>query len=221
MNNKQIAIILSGCGFKDGSEIHESVLTLLAIDKSNAQYKCFAPNIDNIEVINHITNQKTSEKRNVLLESARIARGDISPLSQFDAKNFDALIFPGGFGAAANLSTFATQGADCTVHNEVSDAVAQMLKAKKPIGALCIAPVILAKLIKNAKLTIGDCVNTASLIEKMGAIHKKSGATDIVIDKTNKLVTTPCYMLATKISQTAEGAEKLVKEILNLINEQK
>ncbi|MBW1650214.1 MAG: isoprenoid biosynthesis glyoxalase ElbB [Deltaproteobacteria bacterium] len=215
---KQIAVVLSGCGFKDGSEIHESVLTLLAIDKNNARYTCFAPDIDNIEIINHITNQKTGEKRNVLIESARIARGDIYPLNKFDAKNFDALVFPGGFGAAANLSTFAIQGADCSVNNEVSEAIAQMLKAKKPIGALCIAPVILAKLIKNAELTVGDCINTASLIEKMGAVHKKSSATDIIIDKTNKLITTPCYMLATRISQIAEGAEKLVKEILNLTN---
>ncbi|MBW1615152.1 MAG: isoprenoid biosynthesis glyoxalase ElbB [Deltaproteobacteria bacterium] len=215
---KKIAVILSGCGFKDGSEIHESVLTLLAIDKNNAQYQCFAPDINNIEVVNHITNQKTGEKRNVLIEAARIARGEIKPLNEFDAKKFDALILPGGFGAASNLSTFATQGADCTVNNQVSEAIEQTFKANKPIGALCIAPVILAKLIKNAELTIGDCVNTASLIGKMGAAHKKAGATDIITDKKNRLVTTPCYMLATKISEIAEGADNLVKEVLNLIN---
>ncbi len=216
-NKKKIAVVLSGCGNKDGSEIHESVLTLLAIDKLGAEYKCFAPDIWQRKVFNYLTDEEIDEKRNVLLESARIARGDISPLIDFNADDFDALIFPGGLGAALNLSTFGIEGANCSVNEEVKAAVSSMLQNKKPIGALCIAPVILARLIKDSTVTIGDNIQVADNINKMGGRHKKAGHTDVVVDKELKLVTTPCYMYDSSISQIAEGSEKLVKEILNFI----
>ncbi len=212
-----IAVVLSGCGSKDGAEIHESVLTMLAIDRNGALYKCFAPDIPQAAVVNHITEEEISESRNVLVESARIARGEILPLSKFVADDFDALIFPGGLGAAKNLCTFASDGVQCSVNKDVSDAVNQMVKSEKPIGALCIAPMLLARLIDNAKITIGNAEDVAATVESMGGIHKKTGHAEIVVDEKNRLVTTPCYMLDATISQIAQGADNLVKEILNVI----
>jgi enhancing lycopene biosynthesis protein 2 len=144
---KIFAVILSGCGVYDGAEIHEAVLSLLAIQRNGAKYKVFAPDIQQHHVINHYTGKEVPESRNVLVESARIARGDIQPLNEFDPDEFDALLLPGGFGAAKNLSTFAFEGEDCTIEDEVADAVKGMAERGKPIGALCISPVILAKVL--------------------------------------------------------------------------
>lgn len=211
---KKVAVVLSGCGFKDGAEIQESVSTLLAIEKQNAEYQCFAPDIAQHHVINHLTGEETNETRNVLVEAARIARGKILPLSDFKSADFDALIFPGGFGAAKNLSTFAFDGGDCTVNEEVAGAIRGMVEQKKPIGALCIAPAIMAKLLDGVELTIGDDKGTAEALEGMGAKHKNADFTEIVIDKKYKLVTTPCYMYDSKVTYVAEGAENLVKAVL-------
>ena len=211
---KKVGVVLSGCGFKDGAEIQESVLTLLAIEKQNAEYQCFAPDIKQHHVTDHLTGENSDESRNVLVEAARIARGKILPLTDFNASDFDALIFPGGFGAATNLSTFAFEGADCTVNEEVTKAVSGMVEQKKPIGALCIAPAIMAKLLDGAELTIGSDKGTAEALEKMGAKHKNAGFSDIVIDEKYKLVTTPCYMLDSKVSYIAAGADNLVKAVL-------
>ena len=215
---KKVGVVLSGCGFKDGAEIQESVSTLLAIEKQNAEYQCFAPDVQQHHVINHLTGEETNESRNVLVEAARIARGKILPLTDFNASDFDALIFPGGFGAAKNLSTFAFDGSDCTVNEEVTKAVRGMVEQKKPIGALCIAPAIMAKLLDGAELTIGDDKGTAEALEKMGAKHKNAGFSDIVIDEKHKLVTTPCYMLDSKVSYIAAGADNLVKAVLAMTN---
>lgn len=211
---KKVGVVLSGCGFKDGAEIQESVLTLLAIEKNGAEYSCFAPDIPQHHVTDHLTGETSDESRNVLVESARIARGKISPLTDFNASDFDALIFPGGFGAATNLSTFAFEGADSTVNEEAASAVRGMVEQKKPIGALCIAPAIMAKLLDGAELTIGDDKETAEALEKMGAKHKNAGFSDIVVDEKYKLVTTPCYMLDSKVSYIAAGADNLVKAVL-------
>ncbi|MFQ5432544.1 MAG: isoprenoid biosynthesis glyoxalase ElbB [Nitrospinota bacterium] len=211
---KKIGVILSGCGFKDGAEIQESVLTLLAIQKNNAEYLCFSPDIPQHHVTNHLTGESSDESRNVLVESARIARGKISPLSDFKPSDVDALILPGGLGAATNLSTFAFEGGDCTVNEEVASAIRGMVEAKKPIGALCIAPAIMAKLLDGVELTIGSDKGTAEALEGMGAKHKNAGFSDIVIDEKYRLVTTPCYMLDSKVTYIAEGAENLVKAVL-------
>ena len=211
---KKVAVILSGCGFKDGAEIQESVLTLLAIEKQGAEYLCFAPDIQQHHVTNHLTGENSDESRNVLVESARIARGNISPLSDFKPADFDALILPGGFGAATNLSTFAFEGGDCTVNEEVANAIRGMVELKKPIGALCIAPAIMAKLLDGAELTIGSDKATAEALEGMGAKHKNAGFSDIVTDEKYRLVTTPCYMLDSKVTYIAKGAENLVKAVL-------
>ncbi len=213
---KSIAVILSGCGFQDGAEIQESVMTLLALDLQGVSYQCFAPDIEQLKVQNHLTGEAVSESRNVLVESARIARGDIKTLSEFEVENFDALVMPGGFGAALNLSTFAIGGAACTINSDVEAAVRTTYAAKKPIGALCIAPVILAKLIPNASLTIGNDTDVAKALESMGANHSNSNHGEVLVDPINKLVTTPCYMLDAKVSDIYRGANALVRELITL-----
>lgn len=216
---KKFAVILSGNGVFDGAEIHESVLTLLAIKRNGADYEIFAPDIPQYHVINHITGDEMDENRNVLIESARIARGNIKSLKEFSADQYDALILPGGFGAAKNLSTFAFDGVNCKVDPNVEKALKDMLSADKPIGALCISPVILAKVIGNGvELTIGQDTGTIEAIEKLGAAHKKTMHGEVVVDKNYKIATTPCYMLDAGIEQIADGANNIVKALLDLIS---
>ena len=214
---QKIAVILSGNGVFDGAEIHEATLTLYAIAKKGAGYEIFAPDIPQHHVINHITGEEMDETRNVLIESARIARGKISPLSEFSGKDFDALVFPGGFGAAKNLSSFAFDGADCRINPDVEKAVNEMISLGKPIGALCISPVILAKILGDVELTIGEDTGTAEAIVAMGATHTKTSHGEVVVDNKYKVVTTPCYMLDATIDQIGEGAENVIDAILKLI----
>ncbi len=211
---KIFAVILSGCGVFDGAEIHEAVLTLLAIDKAGAAYQCFAPDVVQHHVVNHITGKEMPEKRNVLTESARIARGNCKPLSAFNAADFDALIFPGGFGAAKNLCDWAMRGDLCTVNPGVESAIISMSEAGKPIGAMCIAPVILASLFKGTTLTTGNDPASKKFIEKMGNHYAVTAHGAVVADRERKLFTTPCYMLDATISQIAEGTENIVREMM-------
>lgn len=218
----RIGVVLSGCGVDDGAEIHESVLILLAIDKAGAKAICMATDVDQMHVINHVTGEETGERRNVLLESARIARGDIKNISQIKASDIDALVFPGGFGAVTNLCDFATKGADCSVHPDVARLVKEMIEAKKPVGASCIAPALIAAIFKGdgsvtARLTIGTDADTAGTIEAMGSIHLNCQAREVSIDKANKIVTTPAYMLGTRITDVAVGIEKMVDAVIELI----
>ena len=213
----KFAVILSGCGVYDGAEIHEAVMTLYAIQKNGALYQIFAPDVDQYHVINHITGQPTGESRNVLIESARIARGNIQPLSEFDPEEYDVLIFPGGFGVAKNLCSFAFDGANCRVDPEVEQAILEMHKKAKPIGALCISPVLIARIIPGALVTIGQDAETASSIKAMGGRHEKTLHREVTIDSSNRIVTTPCYMLNSSLIDIAEGADKAVKELIKLI----
>lgn len=217
---KRVAVILSGCGVFDGAEIHESVLTLLALDRAGAEAVCLAPNVAQAKVTDHLRGTDGGEARNVLVESARIARGKIGDLAQASPDAFDAVILPGGYGAALNLSDFAVNGASCTVQPDVARFLRGMLAQAKPIGALCIAPATLARLLEaagvRAKLTIGDDPGTAGAIAKMGQEHVACGATEVLVDRAHKIVTTPCYMVAGRISEVAEGAEKAVRELLQL-----
>jgi len=213
---KQTAIILSGCGVYDGAEIHEAILTMLAIAKQNADYTIFAPDIEQHHVINHLKGEETTEKRNVLVEAARIARGDIKALSDYRVQDFDALFIPGGFGAAKNLSSFAFEGANCTIEKETERAIIETHSAKKPIGALCITPALIAKVLKDVKVTIGQDKATAEAIEQMGSTHANSNHGEVIIDEANKLATTPCYMLNANLVQIAEGADNIVKAVLNM-----
>jgi len=214
---KKFAVVLAGCGVYDGAEIHEATLTLYAIVKNGGSYEVFAPDIDQHHVINHLTGEAMNESRNVLVESARIARGNIKPLSEFKPEAFDGLIFPGGFGAAKNLSTFAFDGTECSVNREVKNAILGMKDAGKPIGALCISPVILARILGNIKLTIGQDADTARAVENMGATHIKTNHGEVVVDEGNKVVTTPCYMLDATIAQVGDGADNVVKAIMKLL----
>lgn len=218
---KQIGVILSGCGVYDGSEIHESVFTLLALDKAGAKAVCMAPDIDQMHVINHLTGeQMAGEKRNVLVESARIARGDIKSVKDVQASKLDGLILPGGFGAAKNLCDFATQGENCQVDPDVKNLIQDMQDTGKPIGFICIAPAVIAKVAQEKKLsiqlTIGSDNETASTLQKMGACHINATVSEIVIDEANKIVTTPAYMLAERISEAADGIEKLVQAVIDM-----
>lgn len=212
-----VAVVLSGCGVYDGSEIHEAVMTLLAIDRQGATYQCYAPDIDQVHVINHLTGEETGETRNVLTEAARIARGQIKALSDLNAGDADAIIFPGGFGAAKNLCTFAFDGPDCRVQPEVERVVKAFADAGKPIGALCIAPALMARVLTGAEVTIGQEPNTAGAIEAMGGIHTPTGHGGVVVDTSRKLVTAPCYMLDSSISQIADGADAAVAALLDLV----
>jgi enhancing lycopene biosynthesis protein 2 len=214
---KKFAVVLSGCGVFDGAEIHEATMTLYAIMKEGGRYEIFAPDIEQHHVVNHITGEEMNEKRNVLIESARIARGKIRPLSEYKADEFDALMYPGGFGVAKNLSNFAFEGANCTVNPEVEKSVLDTVKAGKPIGALCISPAIMAKILEGAEVTIGNDKGTADAIEKMGSTHKTTTHGEVVVDEGFKLVTTPCYMLDATILDIADGATNVVKTIMGMI----
>jgi enhancing lycopene biosynthesis protein 2 len=211
---KKFAVVLAGCGVYDGAEIHEATLTLLAIAQQGASYEIFAPDVNQYHVINHYTHKEMPEKRNVLVESARIARGKIKPLSQFRADEFDAIIFPGGFGAAKNLSTVAFDGANAKVNPDVETAIKAMHKAGKPIGALCIAPAVIARVLGNVEVTIGDDPGTAAAIEKMGGKHIKATHGQVVVDKKNNVFTTPCYMLDATIDQVYQGVTNIVREMM-------
>jgi enhancing lycopene biosynthesis protein 2 len=216
---KKIGVVLSGCGVRDGSEIHEAVFSLLAIDQAGCQAVCMAPNAD-FAVTDHLAMQETGEKRNVLVESARIARGNIRDIQDVKAGDLDAIIFPGGFGAAKNLCDFAVKGAAASVNPEVSRLLKEMAAAKKPIGVICIAPAMLAAALGKElapTLTIGNDAGTAAEINKTGAIHQECPVTGFVVDKKNKIVSTPAYMLANRISEAYEGIEKCVQEVIKLI----
>lgn len=218
--SKKIAVILSGCGVYDGAEIHESVITLLRLDQRGAQVQCFAPNIAQLHVINHLTGEEMPESRNVLVESARIARGNIKDIREASVEDFDALIVPGGFGSAKNLSNFAIEGAGCSVQPDVLALTEAFAEAGKPVGLICISPALAAKIYgPGVTCTIGNDADTAAAMNKMGATHADCAVTDIVEDKARKLVSTPAYMLAQSISEAASGINKLIDRVLELTHE--
>jgi enhancing lycopene biosynthesis protein 2 len=218
----KVAVILAGCGVFDGAEIHEAVLTLLALDRANVAVDCLAPDCQTLHVINHFTGDVASaEKRNVLVEAARISRGQIQALENALVSDYDAVIIVGGFGAAKNLCDFAVKGADCTVQPIVAEFIWSAAEKRIPLGFMCIAPVIAAKVLgnqlKGLRLTIGTDTATAKAIEKMGARHVPCVVTDCVIDKEHRVVSTPAYMLAQRITEAEAGISKLVRAVLDLI----
>lgn len=216
-----VGVLLSGCGFKDGAEIHEAVATLLALDQHKATIVCCAPNIDQAAVVDHQTAEPTGEAHNVLKEAARIARGEIRDLATQKAAELDALILPGGFGAAKNLCTFADDGPNCTVNPNVERLIGEMLEQKKPIGAICIAPALLARVAGRrgvkARVTIGSDPGTADAINAMGCVHEQCAVTECTVDEENKIVTTPAYMLGPGPAAVFEGVRKLVDQVLRMI----
>ena len=218
----KVGVVLSGCGVNDGAEIHESVITMLALDRAGAEMVLMAPNIDQLHVINHATGEEIEgESRNVLVESARIARGEIKDIVDVTSEDIDALIFPGGFGVAKNLCDYAMAGADCSVNPDVFRLVSEVHSAEKPIGVICISPAMMGKVMEKmgekVSLTIGNDEQTANDLTTMGAKHVTCPVQEIVVDKDKKVVSTPAYMLAGRISEAADGIEKLVKEVIDLI----
>lgn len=215
----RVAVILSGCGVQDGSEIHEAVITLLCLDRQGMGYDCLAPNKLQADVIDHAAGRPVGERRNVLTESARIARGQIKDLAEVSPADYSAVILPGGFGAAKNLCDYASAGAKCEVDPAVRRFLVGMHNLGRPIGAICISPVILARALGangSPKLTIGADPKTANHIEEMGAEHLSCPVDDIVVDAENKIVTTPAYMLAERISEVEKGIDKLVIEVMRI-----
>lgn len=214
---KTVGVVLSGCGFMDGAEIQESVCTLLALDRCGATIRCFAPNKE-FDVINHQTGEPTGERRNALTESARIARGEIEDVATAKALDLDAVILPGGFGAAKTLSDFASAGEKCEVDADVARLLREVHGAGKPIGAICIAPAVVARALGEHKpnLTIGSDKDTAEALVHMGCKHTDCPTTEFVVDRENRIVSTPAYMLGPTIKSVQEGIEKTVDEVLSM-----
>ncbi len=213
---KKVAVVLAGCGHQDGAEIREAVIALLELDKNNADVTIFAPNKNQHHVINHITGEEMPEARNVMVEAARIARGAIKDLEQLNPTNFDALIMPGGFGAAKNLSDIAFKGDEGEVIPQMQSVIRKFIELKKPIGAICIAPAIVAAALEGIivpKLTLGE---TNPLLSGFGANEQVCFTTEICVDNDNKIISTPAYMYKDKISNVADGIAKLVKKVMEI-----
>jgi enhancing lycopene biosynthesis protein 2 len=218
---KRVAVVLSGCGVYDGSEIHEAVLALLFLDKAGAEVQCFAPDKPQRDVINHLKGEPAEgEQRNVLVESARLARGNIKPLSELDIEALDGVVFPGGFGAAKNLSAFAVDGPAGEVDPEVARVIQTAVRQGKVVGVICIAPAVVAKALegtgRSPKLTIGTDADTAGALEAMGALHCPASVSEVCVDEANRLVSTPAYMLGQSISEVATGIEAFVQKVMEL-----
>ncbi len=213
----KVLVILSGCGVFDGAEIHESVITLLHLDRQGAEVTIAAPDVEQMHVVNHRNGDSMQETRNVRVEAARIARGEVTDLAEVQGADFDAVILPGGFGAAKNLCTFATKGPECEVNPDVERVLREAHEAGKPLGLICIAPAIGAKLFPGVTVTIGTDRETATALEKMGATHQDRPTEEITVDRERRIVTTPAYMSAERVHQVYEGIGRLVDEVMSMI----
>jgi len=220
---KRVAVVLSGCGVYDGSEIHEAVSLLVHLSRAGVEYKCFAPDFEQADVINHLKVSPAAESsRNVLVESARIARGKVKALSLLKTETFDALVFPGGYGAAKNLSTFAKDGDACKIQPDVERVVKEFHGSKKPIGFCCVSPVIAARLLKGVKVTLGnEDKDIQDVITKMGAVSAPVGVEEVVVDNTNKIVSTPAYMCNVAVHKVFDGIGTLVESLMSLVTANK
>jgi len=215
----RVGVVLSGCGYLDGSEIHESVLAALYLEQEGAEVVFAAPDMPQAQVVDHGSGEPVpGETRNVLTEAARIARGDIVAVERLSADSLDALVLPGGFGAALNLCDFAGKGPQCSVHPGVEALLRAMHAAGKPIGAICIAPALIARVLGSEKpaLTIGDDRTTAAALAACGARHEDCEVGEVVHDSRLRLVSTPAYMLGPRISDVATGIAKLCRQVVAL-----
>ena len=218
----QVAVILSGCGVYDGSEIHEAIATLYALEKRGVSYQCFAPDIDQAHTINHLTGEvMEGETRKVLVEAARISRGNILPLDHNKIRDMDGYIFIGGFGAAKNLSDYAFKGDELNVEKITGYIIQKAYENNKPIAALCISPVLIASILgsKNPKLTLGNEGPDAKNVENLGAEHIPTTHEEVVVDEELKLISSPCYMLEASLTQIFNGADNVIKEMMQLFKE--
>lgn len=220
----KVAVLLAGSGHVDGAEIREAVLALLALDQHGAESQCLAPDAAQAEVVDHATGAKAGAGRNILAEASRIARaGQCLDLAQADPAGYDALILPGGAGVAKNFCTFARDGARATVRPDVAAFIRAFFEAGKPVGAICIAPALVALVLRGmgrgASLTLGDGAGTAGAVAELGSSHLAvAGSREIVIDEAMKLVTTPAYMFGeARLSDVWTGIERCVAEVLKRI----
>lgn len=221
---KRVALVLAGCGVYDGTEIHEASAILVHLSRGGASVKMFAPNIDQMHVVDHLKGSPTEEKRNVLIESARLARGEIQDLSQLNVKDHDAIIFPGGFGAAKNLCTWAVQGKDCSVNDQVKATLQAFHGEGKPIGLCCISPVLAAKVFPGCEVTVGhdkderspDVPGTAEAITQLGCKHVCKTVSETHVDQKNKLVTTCAFMCKAPLHEVFDGIGAMVQDVLKL-----
>ncbi|XP_047457699.1 glutamine amidotransferase-like class 1 domain-containing protein 3, mitochondrial [Mugil cephalus] len=221
---KRVAVVLAGCGVYDGTEIHEASAVLVHLSRGGAAVNMFAPNVDQMHVVNHMTGEPAQDKRNVLVESARVARGKIQDLSKLSVKDHDAVIFPGGFGAAKNLCSWAVQGKDCSVNDMVKDTLQAFHKEGKPIGLCCISPVLAAKVIPGCEVTVGieadgkypNTADTAAAINQLGCKHVSKSVGESHVDEKNKLVTTSAFMCDAPIHEIFDGIGTMVRDVLKL-----
>ncbi|XP_051937663.1 glutamine amidotransferase-like class 1 domain-containing protein 3, mitochondrial [Hippocampus zosterae] len=222
--SKRVAVVLAGCGVYDGSEIHEASAILVHLSRGGASVNMFAPNVEQMHVVDHVKGEPTQEKRNVLVESARLARGNIQDLSKLSVKDHDAIIFPGGFGAAKNLCTWAVKGKDCSVNGEVKAVLEAFRSEGKPIGLCCISPVLAAKVFPGCEVTVGlenddkypNTTDTAAAINQLGCKHMSTGVSQSHVDHKNKLVTTCAFMCDAPIHEVFDGIGSMVQGVLKL-----
>lgn len=219
--SKKIGVVLSGSGVYDGSELHEAVCTLLSLERQGLKAVCISPDEDQLHVINHTTGEVAQETRNILVESARIARGEITSIKEVNISELDGLFFPGGFGAAKNLCNFAVKGPDCEVNPFVENLVNTVMESKKPVAAVCIAPALIAKITGKkglkVELTIGSDPDTAAAIEKMGAKHKNCSISEVAVDSENRVVSGAAYMGSSSISEVADNINMVVEEFKKML----
>jgi enhancing lycopene biosynthesis protein 2 len=218
-SQKRVGVVLAGCGFLDGAEIQEAVCTLLSLDRRGAKLVAMAPDVQQMHVVDHLAGAPADgQARRVLPEAARIVRGQIQDLSKIRAADLDALVFPGGYGAAKNLCTFATEGRNMRVLPDVERLVREVRSAGKPLGFICIAPVIGARIFgsEKVKLTIGNDRDTAAAMESWGARHVDCAVEDVVVDERLEIVSTPAYMLGPWIAPVATGIDKLISAVLEM-----
>ncbi|MCR9245376.1 MAG: isoprenoid biosynthesis glyoxalase ElbB [bacterium] len=217
----RVAVVLSGCGFLDGSEVHESVLTLMHLHRHGVETVCVAPVMKQADVVHHGKGEpEPGAERDVFAEAARIARGKIADLQSLNVAELDAVVFPGGFGAAKNLSDFASKGGAATVHADVARVLREAHAARKPIGAICIAPALVALALGSTahpRLTIGNDAGTAGALEAAGARHENCAVTDCVVDTDNRIVTTPAYMFDARVDEVATGIGKCVDALMGMV----
>lgn len=225
----RIGVLLSGNGVYDGSEIHEAVLSLLAIDEAGAEWICLAPNYNQHHVINHLTGEEMPESRNILAEAARIARGNIKDISGFDIDEIDGLVLPGGFGAAKNFSSWAFQGPAGDVNPQVKEFIQKVMKAGKPIAALCVSPVVIAKTLQGTEakptLTLGTDASASPYdikgfnegITSVGAQAQMKDITEIAVDEKNKIISAPCYMMEVSIKQVRANSKMAIDKLVEMI----
>lgn len=222
---KKCALILAGCGAKDGAEITESVSLMIAFDQAHFHVQAFAPNRSFHHVIDHAADQIVeSENRNMLVESARIARGNVLPLQELAEDDYDVICFAGGFGVAKNFCNFASEGKNAVLENDVKDILFRFIRAHKIVSALCISPILLALAakelqLKDAKITLGDgSSEAAEIVQTWGITHEPKKVHEASIDKVNRFVTAPAYMDAQASPKDIfASATSLVKGVESLL----